>query len=365
MGLSNKKTTTEQKTQQQQSSTATTTPNVPDWLLKPYQTSADSVGVLQAQGPDSFTPQISGNLQRTYDDASALTDPDYGDARGLLSGVNYDLKGAVAADGMDRYRGLFNKDIRDPVLADYDVNAGKTRAAQAASGAANGAFRGARFGLREAATEGELARGRAATYGGLLKDAENFALAGATGDAGRLQSAQEGNRAAQFTGSGLLADITGRQASDSRANLGLRNSIAGQESALLNAIRQYPLDYQKQMQGLLAGLNPALFTGQTINSQGTSSGTTSGTVNEGASGAQMLSDAAKIAAIIAASDERVKEDIRTHHYDDKGRRWVTFRYLWTPAKRFLGVIAQEIAKTDPQAVVRGPGGILHVNYGAL
>lgn len=263
------------KKKQTTTQTATTTPNVPDWVLKPYQTSATGVGELQAQNPSTFAPASTPQLDSVWKGASDLKAPDYSGASGLLDGVNYDLAGASGADFMGKYRDLFDADVINPVLSDYDVEAGKTRAEQAASGARNGAFRGARFGLREAATEGELARGRAATRGSLLKDAANFAMSGGQADAGRAQSAQEGNRAARFQGAGLNADITGRAGADARATLDTQGKYASQQADLQNRIKQYPIEFQQQMQGLLAGLNPDLFTGQTINSKGKTVGSNS------------------------------------------------------------------------------------------
>lgn len=259
MGLSSKKSTTKE--------TATTTPNVPDWLLKPAQGFATQLAQFQEQGPAAYTPTVAPAMQQTWADAGGLTTgAQFDQASGLLGGVDYDLAGSKASDFMGAYRDLFDKDIIDPVLSDFDVEAGKTRAAQAASGARNAAFRGGRFGLREAATEGELSRGRAATYGGLLKDAANFALTGAQGDAARAQAAAEGNRSAQFQGAGLLSNIGTAQGADTRATLDLRNRYGAQATDIENAIKQYPLEYQQQLQGLFAGINPSDYIGQTINS---------------------------------------------------------------------------------------------------
>lgn len=268
--MSKKKT----KTTGTSTQTATTTPNVPDWILQPYQTAATRVGGLQSRNPMDFAPDSTPALDQVWSDAGNLRGADLSGAEGLLGGVNYDLGGVSAKDLMGGYRDLFSADVIDPVMADFDENAGQVRAAQAASGARNGAFRGARFGLREGQTEGELARGRAATKGGLLRDAANFALAGATGDAGRIQSGREGDRAARFQGSGLLASMAGQRSADERAALDMRGRFASQGADLANARRRAPLDYEKQMQGLLAGLNPGLFTGQTVAGSGTTTGTT-------------------------------------------------------------------------------------------
>jgi hypothetical protein len=64
------------------------------------------------------------------------------------------------------------------------------------------------------------------------------------------------------------------------------------------------------------------------------------------------------------SDERLKENIRTVGYDDKGRRWVEYNYIGSKTVR-QGVIAQEIMESDPEAVHVGPFGYLMVEYGRL
>lgn len=73
------------------------------------------------------------------------------------------------------------------------------------------------------------------------------------------------------------------------------------------------------------------------------------------------------ALVAALSDERLKRDIRTVGYDAKGRRWVTWQWLWDGegAEPSTGVIAQEVAANDPQAVTVGPHGFLMVDYSKL
>jgi len=66
----------------------------------------------------------------------------------------------------------------------------------------------------------------------------------------------------------------------------------------------------------------------------------------------------------AFSDMRVKENIRTIGHDRQGRRWVEFNYRWEPPEAVRqGVIAQEILKTDPDAVQVDPAtGLYRVDY---
>jgi hypothetical protein len=70
------------------------------------------------------------------------------------------------------------------------------------------------------------------------------------------------------------------------------------------------------------------------------------------------------------SDERLKDDIEFVGEDGKGHRWYT--WSWNAQAKLLGikqatfgVIAQEVRKYNPAAVVKGPQGFLTVNYGAL
>lgn len=67
------------------------------------------------------------------------------------------------------------------------------------------------------------------------------------------------------------------------------------------------------------------------------------------------------------SDVRTKENVRTAGYDAKGRRWVSFNYRWEPPDMVRhGVIAQEIMKSDPDAVLFDENaGFYRVDYSKL
>lgn len=71
-------------------------------------------------------------------------------------------------------------------------------------------------------------------------------------------------------------------------------------------------------------------------------------------------------ALSIFSDVRLKRNIRTVGYDARGRRWIDFQYIWDNDKiTRRGVIAQEIMRSDPDAVSIGAFGFLMVNYGML
>lgn len=82
--------------------------------------------------------------------------------------------------------------------------------------------------------------------------------------------------------------------------------------------------------------------------------------------AQMFNSLGQLGALglFAFSDERLKTDVRYAFTDEAGLDWYEFRYLDSDEPEY-GVIAQEVAKVRPEAVVETVGGLLQVNYGAL
>ena len=72
------------------------------------------------------------------------------------------------------------------------------------------------------------------------------------------------------------------------------------------------------------------------------------------------------AAATAFSDARLKTDIAATGEGWGGNRLYNYRYLWDePGTVRRGVMAQEVARTRPDAVYMHPSGFLMVDYGAL
>jgi hypothetical protein len=69
-------------------------------------------------------------------------------------------------------------------------------------------------------------------------------------------------------------------------------------------------------------------------------------------------------AIALPSDLRLKEDIIPLERLGDGLGLYRFRYKWSN-QQYVGVMAQEVAKTNPDAVVCGADGYLRVDYGRL
>lgn len=73
---------------------------------------------------------------------------------------------------------------------------------------------------------------------------------------------------------------------------------------------------------------------------------------------------ATFSAPFTMSDVRVKRDIVALARLDNGIGLYRYRYVWSD-QLYVGVMAQEVAKVMPAAVVRGPDGYLRVDYARL
>lgn len=381
MGISSKKQKTTGTTTAQNASTATTATEVPDWIKTPQMQNAGAIAGLIGQGPGAFAPQISGLQQQAFDAAAGLKNSAYlgqaGQALGNIGDATYNpyQASSLLDGGLDKYFNPYKDQVLNPVLDDYDAQSGQTRAAQAAAAAKNRAFQGSRYGIQEAQTEGQLARGRAATEGGLLSDMYSQATGLAGQDAAARNQAAAQNAQGSYQASATnqqaalqraqqLAALGISEGAETRANLGVQAGLGGVLTDAQNAQAQYPIQYAGQMNSLLAGLNPELYSNRTIGQTGTSSGTNQSTTTSNPGLLAGLGQAAQIAALFP-SDGRLKTKIKTLFKDWKGRRWVEYAYKWAPDVRKVGVIAQELLRTDPQAVHVMPGGYLAVDYGDL
>lgn len=126
--------------------------------------------------------------------------------------------------------------------------------------------------------------------------------------------------------------------------------------------RRAQLITMANLYGGLAGL------GSSTQMQQTSQGYTSAITPGGASPFSQLVSAAATGAKIYGmmSDKRLKTKIKFVRQSDNGIRWYTWEWKDKDIKQpSYGVIAQEVQKIKPEAVITGPDGFLMVNYGEL
>lgn len=361
MSKSKGKTTTNQT--QSGTSTNTLDPMLQSALFGNYQRAVD----LGNTTPQPFTGQ---SLSSATGIANAIPD---------VTAMTYvpDSQRATTIDptafgyqGISNYLNPYTQDVINASAADIERQrqiAGMTDAAKAS---AAGAFGGSRHGVADALTNEAYGRNLNSTIAGLRNQGFETALQAAMADAGAINQrssqqaaldaaraaadAQAANRSYEFN-IGTNVGAQGQNQSAMLQRAGLLGQLGSQEYGQYQDQRDYPLTIQQLINQSL-GLVPSFGTTST-------SGTMSGTGTSKTSGFN-IGDIAKAAA--AFSDERLKEDIKTIGYDEKGRRWVSYRYKWDSANvKHTGVIAQEVMETDPQAVAATEIGFLMVDYGRL
>lgn len=124
--------------------------------------------------------------------------------------------------------------------------------------------------------------------------------------------------------------------------------------------RRAQLITMANLYGGLAGL------GSSTQMQQTSGGYTSSVLPGGPSMFQQAAGMVGAVAPFFKSDKRLKTKIKFVRQSDNGIRWYTWEWKDKDIKQpSYGVIAQEVQKIKPEAVITGPDGFLMVNYGAL
>lgn len=351
MGFSNKKTTTKE--------TATTERTNPAWVTDALSGFTGKVSGLLDNNPDDYV--APANPLQTQAGAAAAGLGGWKDIAQGATGPTSRVTGSSLLTGLDDYMSPYRQDVVDTTLADFDANAGATRAAQAAAGARNSAFGGSRFGVAEAATEEGLGRARATADAALRDSMFNTGASLSNMDAGRRQEASIANQRAEAADLDRRLNAASLMGSGERSDAELQMGIGGALRDIDGEERQSELGLLGAVGGLLGEGQYGLFNGS--NSTGTSvSKTDPGLLAN-------LGSAVKTAAGAAAlfSDARTKTDVTTLGRDQRGRRWVSYRYLWEApnAPLHTGVMAQEVRQSDPGVVITGPLGFLMVDYSKL
>lgn len=311
-------------------------------------------------------------------------------ANALQTGYNTSLQAALAELGLQADTGKFNagsKNAAQTVNVGALNDAGQFNAGQTNDLSKANAQLGTQAEIANAGNRTQTSVANSGLLGDLAKmNAQlgtqvSLANAGAANDANRLQYstladlaqsnagnetiAARDNASAWNAGADRALDAAGlfrnlgNDASTNSQNITeLLAQLGGDQRGV--AVDQSQLGLLAKLAGITGALPLDLLRGQTTN------GTTVSTGLQKSSVSDPMGDMAKIAQAAAAfSDERLKTDIETVGYDDKGRRWVDYSYIWSPGERQRGVIAQEVAKTDPKAVQTGPNGFLMVDYSKL
>lgn len=273
----------------------TQTPIVPDWLQQPTQDLFNQTRALGSADPQSYIAGTNSLLGRAQQGASDLTGTpwNYDAAGDLARGVsntgwadafiNGDGgRGAKGSTYLKDYMNPYEDQVVRATSDDLGQFEGATRARQALAMAGNGAFGGSGAALTQGQTEGELARARASTIGGLRSRGFETAVSAGQGDAGRYLQDQ-----AQRFGFGITAGNQRLNAADSiranandfgansRANIGAQQSVGDAMRGVQQDQAQAPLDLMAWQNNNYPPWLQQLF-GQKVNGTQVSNGTQTG-----------------------------------------------------------------------------------------
>jgi len=358
-------------TTQNTATNLTQTPTNPDWVTSGVQGLGTTLTNLGNADPSSFVAGADPLQTTAAAGAAGLTTPAaFATGASDLSSVGPNAVGPNSLlPNLQSYMNPYTDDVVNTSLADYDKNAGYTRAQNQLSLANDDTFGGSGGAIQTAISNDNIDRGRASLDAGLRDQAFTAGAGLANDDANRAQAGQQESAADTLAaGQGLTANAAGQNVAEN-TNIDTQSSIGQILQALAQAHASAPLATAGALDSMWAGLPTGLFHGTTANGTSNSTGTSSTTTTDpmGSLGS-LISAGGSLASGLGAmglafSDERLKRDVVKIGERD-GLGVYLYRYLWSPVLH-AGLIAQEVLKAKPWAVVTHPSGYLMVDYGKL
>lgn len=276
-----------------------------------------------------------------------------GTGQGALDAAgNLITQGAAPISGqqIQNYMDPYQKQVIDAAIAQMNQQNATAQSGLAGNAAAQQALGGNRIGVAQANLAGEQGRNANSMVSSLLSQGYGQALSAAQQDAQRQQTAagQQMNLA-QLQQGMTYNDL---QALLAAGNQQQAQGQAQNDAASANATAQTMWPYQNAQ--WLAGIGSAVgpLTG------GTTTG--SSTTSQGKGVGQIVGAGLSAASLL--SDRHAKEDVRHIGYTKDGQKIHTFRYKGSP-KIQMGLLADEVAQSHPDAVGQHPSGFQMVDYG--
>ncbi len=229
-----------------------------------------------------------------------------------------------------------------------------------------GAFGGSRSAIMEAEASRPYVEQMARTAAGLRQAGYGQALGAAESDIARQQARAFAQPELELRSRAQRAGLLGGLQSEQAARLGQLGQAGLQQQALQQ--RGLDVPYQEFQRALGYGGQQLGLLGQAM------APTTAGQTTQRETGTgDILGTAAQLAAtymMMPGSDERMKEDIKFVG-KEKGHNIYTWNWK-DEAKQMgwdkfptIGVLAQEVMKYMPEAVMEDENGYYKVNYGVL
>ena len=301
---------------------------------------------LAPQGDFNLNQASAGAMQRSME--------------GAQNGMQFDA-GQLAGSDLSQYTNPYENQVVQQTLTDLGGAQEQQLNQMGANATAAGAFGGSRHGIAEAETRRGFADTAAQTVSGLRQAGYTQAGQAAQNDINNRMASEQMrmNAGSQLSQYGNQAFNTGQTIQQNQMQQGLLQQ--GLQQSLIDAARGQYQGFTNSPNAALAA--PLAALGQTPTPQ-----TTTKTNNPGLF--DYLALGASIAPTIAASDTRLKTDVKpigaykgvnlyTWNWNDEGKR------IADPAQPTVGVMAQELRETHPHLVKAGSDGYLRVNYAGL
>lgn len=267
------------KSSTQESSHSITTPVNPSWVDDAAKSLADRIQQIGRQDPYSYVAPVSDLERMAVTGASKLGG---GDPKAIGGADWYaDLMGQAAPsvsaesllDNLSAYMNPYRDMVTNAQMADFDADAGRTRANQTLQMARQGAFGGSGAALTRSLTEGELARARNAQLSKSLTDMFNTGASLSNQDSDRRQQAAVSNAQLAQQHNQWRGQLAADRQANERANLTTQAALGQQMRAADQTYREAPLTALAKQVDMFSGLPLTLFHGQTTDTQGSSSST--------------------------------------------------------------------------------------------
>lgn len=262
----------------------TTAPVIPDWMSTGAQDLNRRFAQLGGADPQSL---VAGPHALEADAAASLglEDFDQGLYGKLLTGGSPQVGSESLLSGLNSYMSPYRQQVVDSAMADFDADAGRTRATQTLQLAGAGAFGGSGAALTRSFTENELSRARNTQLSGLLDQMFNRGATLANQDADRRQAASLANAQLYQQDAQRRASMMFDHAAMGRAQAELKGQLGAQLRGVEQTQRQAPLDLAAWQADQFSGLPLQLFPGQrqtgtetqSQNQNSSSTGTENGT----------------------------------------------------------------------------------------
>lgn len=257
--------------------TKSSTPDVPDWLAQPTQSLVGKMTKLGEVDPASLVSGVNPLQGQAAAGASQLGSDAASWIPALMNKAAPTVKAESLLTNLEDYYNPYREQVTDTAMADFDADAGRTRAQQDLSLAGSSAFGGSGAALTKSMTEGELARARSTQLAGMLSDMFTTSAGLSNTDAARRQSANESNARLDLETRAQKAALGFGRDESERANIATQAGIGEALRGIDTEQKRAPFDLQDWLTQNLAGLNPALFTGQSETGSSKTTGKSKGT----------------------------------------------------------------------------------------